>query len=60
MESKLRQLFEFQKFQQDLSLQGTIDAVHLIYQSKELSMEDLTGVYAAGTPAVRPDENKEL
>lgn len=59
MEKKLRQLFDYQKFGQNLTLQMIIDTVHSFYDSKELSMEDMTIVSAAGTPVIHPDENKK-
>ena len=42
MEKKLRQLFDYQKFGQNHTLQMIIDTVHSFYDSKELSMEDMT------------------
>ncbi len=59
MEKKLRQLFDYQKFGQNHTLQMIIDTVHSCYDLKELSMEDMTIVSAAGTPAIHPDENKK-
>ena len=48
MENRLRQLFDFQKFEGNASLQQVIDDVHARYARKELSMEDMEWVSAAG------------
>ncbi len=53
MESKLKRLFDFQKFQGNKELAGVIDAVHARYASnpraRELSMDELEFVNAAGS-----------
>ncbi|MER1992963.1 MAG: hypothetical protein ABS897_02955 [Eubacteriales bacterium] len=48
MENKLRKLFDFQKFEGNSSLQSVIDDVHARYAKKELSMDDMEWVNAAG------------
>ena len=48
MENKLKKLFDFQKFKGNASLQSVIDDVHARYARKELSLEDMEWVSAAG------------
>ena len=64
MESKLKRLFDFQKFQGNKELAGVIDAVHARYASnpraRELSMDELELVNAAGSPHyLRPKKEQE-
>ena len=48
MENKLKKLFDFQKFEGNASLQSMIDDVHARYAMKELNMDDMEWVNAAG------------
>ena len=48
MENKLRKLFDFQRFEGNASLQSVIDDVHARYAMKELNMDDMEWVSAAG------------
>ena len=48
MENRLKKLFDFQKFEGNASLQGVIDDVHARYAMKELDMDDMEWVSAAG------------
>ena len=48
MENKLKKLFDFQKFEGNASLQSVIDDVYARYAKKELSMDDMEWVNAAG------------
>lgn len=51
MESKLKKLFDFQKFEGNADLQSVIDSVHSRYSSgsvRELSMDEMSWVNAAG------------
>ena len=50
MERKLKALFDFQKFEGNPALQSVIDSVHSRYAIRELSMDDMEWVSAAGTP----------
>ncbi len=50
MESKLRKLFDFQKFDGNAELQSIINSTHSRYATRELSMEDMEMVNAAGVP----------
>ena len=49
MEKKLRQLFDYQKYAGNTALQGIIDSVHARYTVRELNLEEMTWVSAAGT-----------
>ena len=53
MENRLWQLFDYQKFAQNPALQGVIGAVHSRYAAKELSLDDVQTVNAAGAPFAR-------
>lgn len=48
MERKLEKIFDYQKFEQNAAMQQIIDSVHARFASKELSMNDMGTVYAAG------------
>ena len=50
MEKRLKQLFDYQKFEGNSELQLIIDSVHARYGVKELSMDEMEFVSAAGTP----------
>ena len=50
MEKRLKQLFDYQKFEGNSDLQLIIDSVHARYGVKELSMDEMEFVSAAGTP----------
>ena len=50
MSKTLEQLFDFQKFEGNRDLQKVIDSVHARYAKKELSLDDMEWVSAAGTP----------
>ena len=58
MESKLKQLFDFQKFEGNSELQQVIDSVHARYAVRELSLDDMEFVAAAGVPEI-PDRTKK-
>ena len=58
MESKLRQLFDFQKFEGNSELQQVIDSVHARYAVRELSLDDMEFVAAAGVPEI-PDKTRK-
>ena len=63
MENKLKKLFDFQKFEGNASLQSVIDDVHARYAKKELSMDDMEWVNAAGDHSakkpLKPEEGKK-
>ena len=54
MESKLRALMDFQKFDGNADLQQVIDSVHARYAMKELSLDEMEFVSAAGIPEGNP------
>ena len=56
MEGKLKTLFDYQKFEGNPALQSVIDSVHARYAAKELSLDEMEWVAAAGTPDQNPDE----
>ncbi len=48
MERKLKELFDYQKFEGNTALQNVINSVHSRYQARELSFEDMAQLSAAG------------
>ena len=58
MERTLKALFDLQKFEENRDLQSVIDSVHAKYASRELSMDDMDMVFAAGTPDL-PERRKD-
>ena len=58
MENKLKQLFGYQKFEGNRELQQVIDSVHAKYAVRELALDDLEMVNAAGIPEL-PDRKKD-
>ena len=59
MESKLKQLFDFQKFEDNADLRQVIDSVHARYSGsvQKLSLDELEWVNAAGDPATGLQKN---
>ena len=58
MENKLKQLFGFQRFEENRDLQQVIDSVHAKYATRELALDDLEMVNAAGVTEL-PDKQKD-
>lgn len=58
MENKLKQLFGYQQFEGNRELQQVIDSVHAKYAMRELGLDDLEMVNAAGMPEL-PDRKKD-
>ena len=56
MEKTLKSLFDFQKFEGNPALQQVIDSVHARYAVRELPLDEMDWVAAAGTP----DQNEAL
>ena len=52
MERVLSRLFDFQKFQENPDLQREIDAVHDRYAVRELSLDEMEMLAAAGAPVL--------
>lgn len=50
MEGKLKALFDYQKFEGNPALQQVIDSVHARLSVRELSMDEMEWVSAAGVP----------
>ena len=48
MEMNLNMLFDFQKFENNASLQAVINDVHTRYASRELSLDEMDFIAAAG------------
>ena len=57
MEKKLKALFDYQKFAGNADLKEVIDSVHSKYQSRELNLDEMEWVAAAGTPTI--DQKKD-
>ncbi len=53
MERKLKALFDLQKFDGNRDLQQVIDSVHAKYAVRELSLDDMEYVAAAGVPELQ-------
>lgn len=56
MEGKLKALFDYQKFEGNPALQSVIDSVHARYAVKELSLDEMEWVAAAGNPDKKPED----
>ena len=56
MEGKLKSLFDYQKFEGNPELQSVIDSVHARYAVKELSLDEMEWVAAAGIPESKKDD----
>ena len=50
MEGKLKALFDYQKFEGNPALQQVIDSVHASLSARELSLDEMEWVSAAGVP----------
>ena len=59
MENKLKALFDYQKFERNPALQQVIDSVHARYASRELNLDEMEWVNAAGTPDIKPETRKD-
>ena len=57
MEKTLRALFDYQKFEENADLKKVIDSVHSKYGTRELDLDELEWVAAAGTPNLDPKKN---
>lgn len=56
MEGKLKALFDYQKFEGNSALQSVIDSVHSRYAVKELSLDEMEWVAAAGIPDPKSED----
>ena len=63
MERKLKELFDYQKFEGNSALQSVIDSFHSRYSVRELDLDELEYVNAAGIPNMcllkKEQESKE-
>ena len=59
MEGKLKALFDYQKFEGNSALQSVIDSVHSRYAVKELSLDEMEWVNAAGVPELNAGVRKD-
>ena len=59
MQKTLKSLFDFQKFEGNPALQQVIDSVHARYAVRELSLDEMDWVAAAGTPDQKPGKKDE-
>lgn len=59
MERKLKALFDFQKFEGNSALQSVIDSVHSRYTARELNLDEMEWVNAAGTVTARPEKKDD-
>ncbi len=57
MENLLKSIFDYQKFEGNKALQSVIDSVHARYAVKELNLDELEFVSAAGI--IEKDPRKE-
>ena len=57
MERTLKNLFDFQKFEGNSDLQRIINSTHSRYATRELSLNEMEWVSAAGIPGMIPDDN---
>ena len=59
MDNKLKQLFGYQAFAGNPELQQVIDSVHARHSVRELSLDEMEWVAAAGTPGLKNDKKDE-
>ena len=56
--NKLTLLFGYQHFEGNRNLQQAIDSVHERYHARELSLDNMDMIAAAGTPAAESTLNR--
>ena len=54
MSRTLKQLFDYQRFEENRELRQVIDSVHARYAKRELDLDEMDTVAAAGMP-VKPE-----
>ena len=59
MENLLKRLFDFQKFDGNEELQSVIDSVHARYATRELDLDEMEFVSAAGIPDADPKKKDQ-
>ncbi len=56
MENTLKCLFDFQRFERNAALEAVIGEVHGRYAARELSLDEMDLIAAAGTPEKKTDK----
>ena len=64
MENKLKAMFDYQKFERNSALEQVINSTHSRYAVRELNLDDMEWVSAAGDAAetarrIRAGQNRE-
>ena len=59
MDKLLKSLFDYQRFEQQPELQKVIDSVHARYSMRELNLDELEYVAAAGPLEHSPDKKNQ-
>ena len=59
MERTLKRLFDYQKFDNNPELERLVDTVHSRYANRELSIDDVDQVFAAGVTGLLPKDRKK-
>lgn len=59
MDNRLKQLFGYQHLAENRELQQVIDSVHAKYAMRELSLDEMEMVAAAGIPDPQPKQKDE-
>ena len=59
LERTLKRLFDYQKFEKNADLERLVDSVHSRYAIRELSIDDVDMVFAAGVPGQPPRDRKK-
>ena len=58
MEGKLKALFDYQRFEGNPALRQVIDEVHSRHTARELSLDEMNWVAAAGVPTIPCTDKK--
>ncbi len=59
MENLLKRLFDYQRYEENAALAAVINEVHGRYALREMEMEDLQYVSAAGVTNVKSEKQKD-
>ena len=59
MDNKLKQLFGYQRFAENKDLQQVIDSVHARHAARELELDDMEYIAAAGTQIPAEKQKKQ-
>ena len=61
METVLKRLFDYQKFEGNRELQEVIESVHVRYAVRELDLDEMGFAAAAGTPdSLKKEESRAV